>query len=120
MREYIVIATKYLHGDTIVSRICIIFEFIFFTKHNWCDICNLKTVAENKPLFIIYIWYSIPDSLAGYQFIAKTRRFHWIVSALLSRNNFNNKTDNTMKKYKYRSIGIVPKSNKKTSRIRYP
>ena len=56
----------------------------------------------------------------GEQFIAKTRRFHWIVSALLSRNNFNNKTDNTMKKYKYRSIGIVPKSNKKTSRIRYP
>ena len=47
------------------------------------------------------------------QFIAKTRRFHWIVSALLSRNNFNNKTDNTMKKYKYSSIGTVPKSNNK-------
>ena len=49
----------------------------------------------------------------GEQFIVKTRRFHWIVSALLSGNNFNNKTDNTMKKYKYNSIGTVPKSNNK-------
>ena len=49
----------------------------------------------------------------GEQFIAKTHRFHWIDSALLSRNNFNNKTENTMKKYKYSSIGTVPKSNKK-------
>ena len=59
MHEYIVIATKYLHGDTMLSRICIIFEFIFFTKQNWCDICNLKTVAENKPLFIIYNIYMV-------------------------------------------------------------
>jgi hypothetical protein len=43
----------------------------------------------------------------GEQFIAKTHRFHWIDSALLSRNNFNNKTENTMKKYKYSSIGTV-------------
>lgn len=55
----------------------------------------------------------------GEQFIAKTRRFHWIVSVLLSRYNLNNNTDHKMKKNKQNSMGTIPKSNRKNCRIRY-